>query len=203
MKKALFITIEGLEGSGKSSVISFLLEYLQKRNKKVILFREPGATKIGEKIREILLDKNNNELSPNTELLLYLAARAQLIEEKLKKALAEYDVVLCDRFFDSTSVYQGVGLGLGKTAFEAVKKFSLGITPDLTLLLDVEPEIGLGRIKRAKDRIESRPISFHQKLRKGFLALAKKYPKRIKVVNAQCSLEELFNRVEVIVEKHA
>jgi dTMP kinase len=194
-KKAKFITIEGTEGSGKSSVINFLKNFLEAQGFSVIVFREPGTTKIGEKIRHILLDKESSELSAHTELLLYLAARAQLIEEKLKAAFKEFDFVICDRFYDSTLVYQGIGLGLGKIVFDAVKKFSLGVNPDLTILLDADPRVGLNRIEK-KDRIESRPLVFHEKLRRGFLSLAKKYPKRVKVVDAGGSLAEIYPRVE-------
>jgi dTMP kinase len=199
-KKATFISIEGLEGSGKSSVIKFLVRLIRKKGFKVKVFREPGSTKIGEKIREILLDKKNKKISPYTELLLYLAARTQLIEEKLKKALNSYDFVICDRFFDSTLVYQGYALGLGKIAYQTTKLFSLGIIPDLTILLDTPVEEGLRRIKN-KDRIESRPLKFHKKLREGYLRLAKENPRRIKIVDANTNLEEIFKKVEKIVSR--
>jgi dTMP kinase len=195
IKKAIFITIEGLEGSGKSSVINFLEKFLKEKGFSVVVFREPGSTAVGEKIRQILLDKQNKRLSRHTELLLYLAARTQLIEEKLINAFKEYDFIICDRFFDSTSVYQGYALGLGGIVDESVKMFSLGIIPDLTFVLDVKARDGLKRIKN-KDRIESRPIDFHNKLRRGYLALSGKYPKRIKVINAQANLEEIYKRVE-------
>ncbi|MFA5337973.1 MAG: dTMP kinase, partial [Candidatus Omnitrophota bacterium] len=117
------------------------------------------------------------------------------IEEKLINAFKEYDFIICDRFFDSTLVYQGYALGLGGIVDESVKMFSLGIIPDLTLVLDVKARDGLKRIKN-KDRIESRPIDFHNKLRRGYLALSGKYPKRIKVINAQANLEEIYKRVE-------
>ena len=110
MARAIFVTVEGIEGSGKSSVISFLSRFLRKKGFKVKVFREPGSTKIGEKIRDILLDRRNKTLSPHTELLLYMAARTQLIEEKLSKALSKYDFVICDRFFDSTPGNQGYAL---------------------------------------------------------------------------------------------
>lgn len=194
-KKAVFITIEGLEGSGKSSVIGFLERLVKEKGFSVVVFREPGSTGVGEKIRQILLDKENDKLSRYTELLLYLAARTQLIEEKLTGAFSEYDFIICDRFFDSTLVYQGYALGLGSIVDKAVKMFSLGITPDLTFVLDVPARDGLNRIKN-KDRIESRPIDFHNKLRKGYLALSKKHPKRIKVINAQADLEEIYKRIE-------
>ena len=138
-KRAIFITIEGIEGCGKSSVISHLYTFLKKNKYSVEVFREPGSTRIGEKIREIILDKNNKNLSGHTELLLYLAARTQLIEEKLAKALTENKFVICDRFFDSTLVYQGFALGLGRVVSRAVKMFSLGIKPDLTLFFAGNP----------------------------------------------------------------
>jgi dTMP kinase len=194
-KKATFITVEGLEGSGKSSVINFLEKLLKNKGFSVVVFREPGSTDVGEKIRQILLDKKNKRLSRHTELLLYLAARTQLIEEKLLGAFKKYDFVICDRFFDSTLVYQGYALGLGEIVEKGVKTFSLGVIPDLTIVLDVPARDGLKRIKN-KDRIESRPISFHNKLRKGYLALSKKYPNRIKVIDAATVLEEIYNRTE-------
>jgi dTMP kinase len=200
-KKAIFVSIEGLEGSGKSSVIKFLVKLLRKKGFKVKVFREPGSTKIGEKIRKILLDKRNKNISPYTELLLYLAARTQLIEEKLKKALNFYDFVICDRFFDSTLVYQGYASGLGEIAYRVTKLFSLGIVPDLTILLDASVEEALERIKN-KDRMESKPLKFHKRLREGYLWLAKKNPRRIKIVDANTNLKEIFKKVEEIVNKY-
>ncbi|MDD5070116.1 MAG: dTMP kinase [Candidatus Omnitrophica bacterium] len=199
-KEAFFITVEGLEGSGKTSVIAFLDTFLKAKGYRVKVFREPGSTEVGEKIREILLDKKNRKLSGHTELLLYLAARTQLIEEKLNLALEKYDFVVCDRFFDSTIIYQGVGCGLGRIVDDAVALFSLGLEPDLTVFLDAPVETGLSRIKD-KDRIESRPLTFHKKLRKGYLSLAEKYPQRIKVVDAFGSLEEIYSQVQTVVEK--
>lgn len=200
MKKAIFITVEGLEGSGKSSVIRFIRKYLKDKGYSLKVYREPGTTKVGEKIRRILLDKKNKKLSRHTELLLYLAARTQLIEEKLQKDLSKYDVIVCDRFFDSTSVYQGYGLGLGKIVFDSVKLFALGVKPDVTFFLDTKPEVGLSRLN-SKDRIESRPLVFHKKLRSGFLKLAKKYPQRIKVIDASGDLESVCGKVLVWLKK--
>jgi dTMP kinase len=199
-KKAIFITFEGLEGSGKSSVIKFVGKFIKDKGFSVKIYREPGSTCIGEKIRKLLLDRKNKKLSPYTELLLYLSARTQLIEEKLKGDLKHYDFVICDRFFDSTLAYQGFALGLGKIAERSVSMFSLGIRPDLTVFLDILPHEGLARIKD-KDRIESRPLHFHNKLRKGYLQIAKKYPRRIKVVNARGSLEDIYKRVEKVLNK--
>ena len=197
-KRAFFITLEGLEGSGKSSVINFLVKLIKKDRLSVKVFREPGSTDIGEQVRRILLDKKNKKLSAHTELLLYLAARTQLIEEKLTRAFKGYDVVICDRFFDSTLVYQGVGLGLGKIVEQSVKMFALGVEPDLTLVLDTPAQDGLRRIKH-KDRIESRALTFHRKLRKGYLMLANKYPRRIKVVDARGALDIIYPRVEKVI----
>ncbi|MCF7871164.1 MAG: dTMP kinase [Candidatus Omnitrophica bacterium] len=199
-KKAVFITVEGLEGCGKSSVIKFLEDYAKKEGIKTQVYREPGSTKIGEEIRKILLDKKEMALSAYAELLLYLAARAQLIEERLKEDLSRFDIIICDRFYDSTLVYQGYALGLGGIAEKSVELFSLGIKPDLTLFLDVDVEVGLKRIKR-KDRIESRPLSFHKKLRQGFLKLSRREPSRIKVVDASGSLSDIYSQVKEILAK--
>ena len=199
-KKAFFITIEGLEGSGKSSVIFFIKKFLQEKGLSVRMFREPGSTVIGEQIRDILLDRKNKELSPHTELLLYLAARTQLIEEKLQKAFTRYDVVIADRFFDSTLVYQGYALGLGTLADKAVRMFSMGVTPSLTIVLDLVVQEGLKRIK-VKDRIESRSLGYHRRLRQGYLRLAKRYPRRITVVDASGDLPCVYRRVEKVLLK--
>ena len=199
-REGFFITIEGLEGSGKSSVIKFIEKLLRKRKVSFKVYREPGSTKVGEKIRKILLDKKNKKLSAHTELLLYLAARTQLIEEKLKEDLKKYDFIICDRFFDSTLVYQGFALGLGKIVEEAVEMFSLGLAPNLTLVLDTPPKLGLARLK-SKDRIESRALSFHNRLRKGYLQLAKKYPHRVKIVDTCGGLPQIYKRVEKQLER--
>lgn len=199
-RKSFFITIEGSEGSGKSSVIKFIEQFLKEKKFSFKVYREPGSTAVGEKIRKILLDKKNKELSPHTELLLYLAARTQLIEEKLNKDLGKYDFIVCDRFSDSTLVYQGFALGLGKVVDTSVKIFSLGLVPDLTLVLDLPPKIGLARVK-TKDRIELRDSSFHNRLRKGYLQLAKKYPRRIKIIDAGTNLVQIYKKVEKILTK--
>lgn len=199
-RKSTFITIEGSEGSGKSSVIKFIEQLFKEKKFSFKIYREPGSTAIGEKIRKVLLDKKNKKLSPHTELLLYLAARTQLIEEKLNKDLGRYDFIICDRFFDSTLVYQGFALGLGKIVDASVKMFSFGLIPDLTLVLDLPPKIGLSRVK-IKDRVESRNLKFHNRLREGYLKLAKKHPKRIKIIDAGTNLAQIYKRVEKVLEK--
>ncbi len=201
MARAIFVTVEGIEGSGKSSVISFLSRFLRKKGFKVKVFREPGSTKIGEKIRDILLDRRNKTLSPHTELLLYMAARTQLIEEKLSKALSKYDFVICDRFFDSTLVYQGYAMKMGEIVDKSVKLFNLGVVPDLTIVLDTEVTNSLERIK-IKDRIESRPVVFHRRLRDGYRKLARKYPQRIKLIDAEKNLNTLFRDIESLITKY-
>ncbi len=199
-RKSFFITIEGSEGSGKSSVIKFIEQLLKEKGLSSKVYREPGSTEVGEKIRKILLDKKNKKLSLHTELLLYLAARTQLIEEKLNKDLGKYDFIICDRFFDSTLAYQGFALGLGKVVEKSVEMFSLGLVPNLTLVLDLPPKIGLARVK-TKDRIESRALSFHNRLRKGYLQLGKKYPRRIKIIDASTNLAQIYKRVEKALKK--
>jgi len=201
-KKAFFITVEGLEGCGKTTVIKFLIKLLRGKGFSLKAYREPGATHIGEKIRRILLDKKNGKMTSRAELLLYLAARAQLIEEKIGKDLLEYDFIICDRFFDSTLAYQGFALGLGRLAEKSVEMFSLGVKPDLTIVLDIPVKAGLGRLGK-KDRIEARALSFHNKLRKGYKQLAKKYPKRVKIVDAHTTLENIYKKVEAIVTRES
>lgn len=182
--KGLFITFEGAEGSGKSTQIKLLEDYLKKKGKRVLVLREPGSTKFSEDLRRVLLDKRNGFLSEKTELLLYLAARAQLVKEKIIPALKEKKIVLCDRFQDSTLVYQGYGLGLDKKVIELLGEFvcEKEAIPDLTFLLDIPAEEGLRRAGGASDRIQERPLAYHQRVRNGYLKLASANPKRIKLI---------------------
>jgi len=182
MTKARLITFEGGEGSGKSTQIKLLQEHLQKLGKSVACFREPGSTSVSEQIRNILLH-TDADLSPRTELFLYCAARAQLIYERLAPAMASHDFVLIDRYTDSTLVYQGVALGLSIDAIAPIVEYGCGgFVPDMTFLLDIEPEKGLARIRQEKDRIEMRDIAFHRSLRDGYHTLAKKFPARMTVI---------------------
>ncbi|MEW5894305.1 MAG: dTMP kinase [Candidatus Omnitrophota bacterium] len=195
-----FITFEGAEGSGKSTQIALCRQYLLERGKDVVLIREPGGVKISEAVRKILLDVNNTEMNNECETLLYMAARAQLVEEKILPALREGKVVLCDRFLDSTFVYQGFGHGLKLETIQMIGNFATkGLVPGLTLLLDIEVEEGLRRAGSHKDtdRIEQRSISYHQKVRQGYLTLAKSDPERIKVIKVdRCGKEEIFKEVK-------
>ncbi len=200
MKKGYFITFEGAEGSGKSTQIRNAVAFLKKKGRSVVMLREPGGTRISERVREILLDKNNKEMSHITELLLYLAARAQIVHEKILPALKEGKVVICDRFEDSTRAYQGFGRKIPLAAIEEASKLVRGtLKPDLTFVLDIDIVKGLKRGGR-HDRIERESLSFHERVRRGFLALAKKEPRRMVVLDTSQSMElvsqEVWERLE-------
>ena len=201
-RKGKFITFEGPEGSGKSTQIKLLAEHLSSRDYKIELLREPGGTEIGEKIRAILLDVKFDRMSPFCELYLYLAARAQLIEEKIIPFLNAGKVVFCDRFIDATIAYQVCGSGVAPDFVDGFQKFvAAGLTPHLTILLDVDVEIGLKRAASShpQDRLEKKDIIYHQRVRRGYLELAKKDPKRIKVVSSLASMEDVQKRIRELV----
>ncbi len=181
--KGKFITFEGSEGSGKSTQAKMLLKYLKRRKIPAILIREPGSTKISEKIREILLDTKNKSMCDEAEMLLYMAARAQLVKEVIIPALKKGKVVICDRFLDATICYQGYGAGLDIEFIKKVGRFSTGgIKPDLTFLLDIDTKEGLRRAGKYKDRIEQKNLPYHKRVRKGYLHLQRLEPKRIKLI---------------------
>lgn len=200
--KGKLITFEGSEGSGKSTQIALIREYLNKYYKNVMLLREPGGVKISEDIRGMLLDVNNKDMCSECETLLYMAARAQLIEEVLKPELKKGTIILCDRFLDSTIAYQGYGNGVDIKTIKQIGKFATqGISPDLTLIFDIDAKKGLARINREKDRIELRKIDYHRKVQKGYLELAKQEPKRVKVVRVDKSKEEVFLDIKIFIDK--
>ncbi len=202
MKRGLFITFEGPEKSGKSTQAALLSRHLKKNGHKTIFVREPGSTKIGEKIRSVLLDRRHLEMSEMAEMLLYMAARSQLVEEVIKPALKRGQIVLCDRFLDSTIAYQGYGCGLDKAAIIKVGKLATsGLKPDLTLLLDFWASAQSLKDQKSPDRIEMRPDAFHQRVRDGYFQLAKKEPRRIKIVYVQDSKEATQEKIREIVEK--
>ena len=183
--KSKFITFEGSEGCGKSTQSEMLSRYLKSKGLKVIYLREPGGVKLSEKIRDILLDPKN-KISPEAETLLYMAARAQVVEEIIKPALKLGKTVVCDRFLDSTVAYQGFGLGIDIKLIKLTGNFATqGIKPDLTIFLDLPIKSGLKHRHNCKDRIEQRSINYHEKVRSGYLALAKEEPRRIKIVRVQ------------------
>ena len=182
LKKGLLITFEGSEGSGKSTHVRLLCGYLRRKGFPVLRFREPGGTLISEKIRGILLDPKNKNMDTVCEMLLYQAARAQLVREKILAALKEKKIVVLDRFLDATICYQGYGAKLDIETIKQVGRLATcGIQPDLTILLDIGAEEGLRRSRR-RDRIEKKPLEFHRRVRKGYLKLARENPRRIKIV---------------------
>ena len=191
MKKGYFITFEGAEGSGKSTQIRKAVAFLEKKGRSVVMLREPGGTRISEAIRAVLLDKDLKEMGPVTELFLYLAARAQIVREKIIPELKKGKVVICDRFEDSTCAYQGFGRGLSLAAIEQASRLVRGtLKPDLTFVLDIDSAKGLRRGGR-HDRIEREALSFHRRVRRGFLALAKKEPRRMVVLDTSRSVERV------------
>ncbi len=197
MKKGFLITFEGAEGSGKSTHIRAAAAYLKKRGKKVLLLREPGSTLISEKIREILLSRQHGKMAPHTELLLYLAARAQLVSEKIIPAMNRGWVVICDRFEDSTLAYQSFGRGLSARDILNVSRILVRGTlrPNLTFILDIDPVAGLSRGGR-HDRIEHESIKFHEKVRQGFLTIAKRDKKRCCVIDSSGQPEAVWPDIE-------
>jgi len=200
--KGKLITFEGSEGSGKSTQIDMAKKYLTKLGKDVLLLREPGGVKISEKIRAILLDAKNEAMCKECDMMLYMAARAQIVEEIIIPILKEGKIILCDRFLDSTIVYQGYGSGIDVSFIKKVGKFvTQNIEPDLTLLFDIDAKEGLKRIHRAKDRIELRDISYHNKVRNGYLDLAKKETPRIKVIKVNKSKEDIHKMVKTYIDE--
>lgn len=193
----MFITVEGGEGSGKSTLIQNLAQHFDSEGKRVLVTREPGGTAFGESVRQILLDPALPfKFGCRAEMLLFLAARVQHIEEVIRPAQAEGIIVFCDRFNDSTVAYQGGGRGLG---VDNVERLCLeaceGFQPDQTFFLDINPEIAFQRLNRAKDRMEGESFEFHHQVRGAFHALKAKHPDRIHVINADQSIENVFKDV--------
>jgi len=199
-----FITFEGIDFCGKTTQARRLSSYLRRKEYKVILVREPGGDRIAERIRRILLSKKNREMTALTELLLYEAARSQLTQRVILPALKEGKVVICDRYSDSSLAYQGYGRGLDKRMIKNLSHVStLGLLPDLTLLLDVSVATSLKRRKRErrkKDRLERERFEFHQRIREGYLSLARQNRKRIKVVDGTASIDVTCQKVRKVVD---
>lgn len=195
MMQGLFITFEGPDGCGKTTQMKLLAEYFKKKGKEVVLTREPGGKGLGEKVREILLNYDG-EVSDRCESFLFLADRAQNIDIIVNPAVKEGKIVLCDRHIDSTVAYQGYGRGLNIDRINMLNNLATnGKKPDLTLVFDVDVEISMKRVGKEKDRMESAGIDFHNRVRKGYLELAKQEPKRIKVLDATKSIEEIHKDV--------
>jgi len=201
----MFITLEGPEGSGKTSHIPYLVEHLRERGYTVFPTREPGGTSIGEQIREVIHDLKNAEMHPRTETLLYQAARAQIVEQVFKPRLAAGEIVISDRYYDSTIAYQGYGHQQDLVQVRALVKYATGgLVPDLTILLDVDVEEGLRRKKKDNEwnRLDAYTVDFHKRVRAGYLEMVKQEPNRWVVVDAGQKWDEVQEELrKVVVEK--
>ena len=201
MTKGLFITFEGGDGCGKTTQIKLLDEYLRAKGYKTLLTREPGAKGLGEKIREILLNYDG-EVSPRCESFLFLADRAQNVDCIIRPALAEGTIVICDRHTDSSVAYQGYGRGLD---IDRIKKLNAlatdGLVPDLTIVLDVDVETSQARVGSVKDRMESAGVEFFERVRNGYLEIAKQEPERVKVVDSKQSIEDIHKQILELIKK--
>jgi dTMP kinase len=200
MNNGIFITFEGPDGAGKTTIINMVANQLQN----VLLTREPGGIDIAEQIRRVILDKENTAMDPRTEALLYAAARRQHLIEKVKPALKAGSVVLCDRFVDSSLAYQGYARGLGIDEVLSINQFAIEqMMPDLTIYFDIEPELGLKRINRNKgreiNRLDLENLDFHQKVREGYHQIIDRFPDRIVKIDASGTLDEVFQKTFQIV----
>jgi dTMP kinase len=208
--KGLFITFEGIEGSGKSTQIALLAKHLAAQGVRHVLTREPGGTPIGDQVRKILLDPANRSLDPAAELLLYAASRAQHLREIILPALANNTTVLCDRFSDATLAYQGYGRGLDIGMIRSLDRIvTAGMRPDLTLLFDIEAASGIARARgrnnsrglEAEARFENEELAFHERVRQGYLTLVVQEPDRIRIVDASPPAEAVQAEVRQLVEE--
>ena len=204
---SLFITLEGPEGSGKTSAIKIVKEQLEKEGYQIVMTREPGGTPISEQIRNVILDKNNTAMDYRTEALLYAASRRQHLVEKVWPNVKEGKLVICDRYLDSSLAYQGYARGLGVEDILNVNMYATeGTFPDITLLFDLEPEVGLARINanssREVNRLDLEKLDFHHRVRNGYLSLAKRFPDRFVIIDASKNLEEVAaNALKAIKER--
>ena len=205
-----FITIEGGDGTGKSTQIRSLESYLMQRGFACVMTREPGGTALGSLIRKVLLEVSSHEIASSTELFLYLADRAQHVNEVILPALKSDKIVLCDRFTDSTVAYQGYGRGIELGLLRQLNDIAdQGVHPDLTILLDCPVSVGLARTarrqtaagRRQEDRFECEKIEFHEKVRAGFLEMARTEPERFRIVDATPSSEEVTLRIKRIIDR--
>jgi dTMP kinase len=198
----MFITLEGPEGSGKTSHMLHLVEYLREQGYTVFPTREPGGTSIGEQIREVIHDLKNEEMHPRTETLLYQAARAQIVEEVIKPRLQAGEIVISDRYYDSTIAYQGYGHQQDLEQVRALVRYATGgLTPELTVLLDVDVEEGLRRKKKDDEwnRLDAYTVEFHQRVRAGYLEMARKEPRRWVVIDAGKAWDEVQKELRSVI----
>jgi dTMP kinase len=208
----MFITLEGIEGSGKTTQIQTIAQWLTVAGRDCLITREPGGTPIGGQIRSILLHPDNSDLAPTAELMLYVADRVQHLETVVRPALAAGKVVVCDRYFDATLVYQGYARGLDRDMIRQLHRLACnGMTPDLTLLLDLDPEAGLSRAWRRIDsdavhvkesRFEKERLAFHQRVRAGYLDLARRDPLRFRIIDAAVDEQAVRLQIEAALKRH-
>jgi len=209
-RRSLFITFEGMDGSGKTTQMRRLAERLREHGREVLETAEPGGTRIGMQIRRVLLDAANQELCPTAELLLYFACRAQNVDEWIVPALAEGKVVLSDRFTDSTLVYQGCGRGLGAETVVALDRVACrGLTPDLTLLIDIDAETSLARAharnalaQHTETRMDEQALEFHRKVYEAYHALAASEPRRFRIIDGRADRETMAREIWTAVEPY-
>jgi len=199
----MFITFEGPDGSGKTTQIKMLADYLESRGKPVLLTREPGGTVISEEIREVILAKKNLGMQHETEALLFSAARAQIVSELIRPALAEGKIVLCDRYADSTMAYQGYGLGLDREALRAITQFATdGLVPDVTFYIDVPVQVGLARRHRGEtNRLDQKAAEYHQRVREGFRQLVQAEPHRWIVIDGTQAIDDVQQEIRKELER--
>jgi len=203
MSKGRFITIDGVEGAGKSTQIDLICSYLQRKGIDVVRTREPGGTDVGEKIRSVLLDVDNQEMHSDTELLLMFSSRNELIQNKIIPALNKGSWVVSDRFTDASFAYQGGGRMLNLDRISKLEEWVLGdFKPDLTLLLDINVELGMTRIeaRAAKDRIELEERAFFERVRSVFISRSEAFPERIKLIDASGTIDDIHEKIKLLVD---
>lgn len=203
-KRGLFITFEGGDGAGKTTLIDGISRHLVKKGFSWMKTREPGGTELGEEVRHLVLKLRTHSISPFAELCLFLASRAQHVSEVIEPALNEGKIVLCDRFHDSSVAYQGIARSLGAEEVFRMSSFvSHHLQPDLTFYIDVPPSIGLERVKgaRSQDRLESEGVTFQEKIREAYLSIQKKEPQRMRLLNGLLSMEEVLKEALSIVDE--
>jgi dTMP kinase len=209
-QRSLFLTFEGMDGSGKTTQMRLLAERLRARGRDVLETAEPGGTRIGIEIRRILLDAANQELGPTAEMLLYFACRAQNVDEWIKPALAEGKIVLSDRFTDSTLVYQGCGRGLGAETVMALDRIACrGLVPELTLLIDIDAETSLARAHarnasapNSETRMDEQSLEFHRQVYAAYHALAAREPQRVRIIDGRAAIDTIAVAIWKVVEPH-
>ncbi len=199
----MFITFEGPDGSGKTTQARMLVEYLQRRGYPVIYTREPGGTEISEQIREVILSTRNLAMQNETEVLLFSAARAQIVAELIRPALAAGKIVVCDRYSDSTLAYQGYGLGLDLEALRAITQFATrGLVPDLTFYMDVPVQVGLERRHQGEtNRLDQKNVEYHTRVRNGYLELARAEPERFVVIDGTQPIDQVQTEIRARVSE--